>query len=527
MTSSRPRRIYELLALHVVVARHPTRLRAVTASRPRYPAPVVLGILVYVDHERLAGLQSNPGPQSNPGERWTIRRGDLLARDLLRQTGWSLYVTTIREERVRLIAYLEDVAVDRDELGDATTCDLDLMPMLERLGCHGVDRFPTWAMQPRVLTRSDADLLRYHLGLPLDLNVPPPALPPPPPPPPPPLTGFEHDATAMRLLAAVYEDLASDTNRMVLADRLLELGDPRGEMIALQLARARSRRPASPRERELITQYGHTWVKLPGLALYGFRRGFLATAVVDDRATQDRGWHEHPAWATVEELETRNPALLLAPGLRSLGRGAIPGELLESLASHDRPLGLHTIVGISVNSGGRLVQGGVALPLHELQPLVGTRMLDGLRSMSISIETAPLAEQADRFLRTRLGMHLEHVELFMRDLAAVEPEPWRLVYERNRPLSLGLRGVVDGWLVVVVRQRGSIVVQLGAPATAQQPSIAPIVPAIASLGYGLGSIKVERVGADRFGIDLQPVVEELWRAFPIVELVSTHRWRSP
>jgi len=492
----------------------------VTTSRPRYPEPVVLGILVYVDHERLAGLRGNPG------ERWTIRRGDLLARELLRQSGWRLYVTTIREDRPRLIAYVDDVAVDRDELGDATTCDLDLTPMLERLGCQGgVDRFPTWAMQPRVLTRSDADLFRYHLGLPLDLIAPPPALPPRPPPPPP-LTGFEHDATAMRLLAAVYEDLASDSNRMVLADRLLELGDPRGEMIALQLARGRSRRPASPRERELITHYGHSWAKLPGLALYGFRRGFLATAVVDDRATQDRGWHEHPAWATVEELETRNPALLLAPGLRSLGRVAIPGELLESLASHDRPLGLHTIVGISVNSGGRLVQGGVALPLHELQPLVRTRMLDGLRSMSISIETAPLAEQADRFLRTRLGMHLEHVELFTRDLAAVEPEPWRLVYERNRPLSLGLRGVVDGWLVVVVRQRGSIVVQLGAPATARQPSIAPIVPAIASLGYGLGSIKVERVG-DRFGIDLQPVVEELWRAFPIVELVSTHRWRSP
>jgi hypothetical protein len=172
----------------------------------------------------------------------------------------------------------------------------------------------------------------------------------------------------------------------------------------------------------------------------------------------------------------------------------------------------------------RFRQGGIRIP-SDLQPLITTQALDRVRSMSISIETG--TAQADRFLTTRPGMRLQHVELFHPNLVAVEPERWRRVYERNRPLSLGLRGVVDGWLAVIVRQRGSIIVQLGDPSSARPPDLAPLVSAIASLGHGLRSVAIERVGEDRFDVDLRPAVAQLRRAFPEVELVSTQLWRSP
>jgi uncharacterized protein (TIGR02996 family) len=480
----------------------------------------VPGLLVYVDAAR----------RFVAGERWTIRRGELLPREIPPDS--TLYIATVRDGRARLIAYLEPMAAAGDELGDATACDLDLGPLLERLGCSGgVDGFPAWATGPRILDPSDGDLLRYRLGLPLDVIAPPP-LPPPPPRPAAPAIPFPRDPAARELLAAVYEDLASDGSRMVLADRLLELGDPRGEMMALQLARARAGTPATAHERELIARHGRAWAQplTRCLAAFGFRRGFLAMATVDDRAMMEPALYAHAAWATVEELETGNAALLLSPALRSLRRVAIPGELLEVLARQDRPLPIDTVVGrVFALDGapGRFVQSGVAIPRGELPELLEGTALDRVRAMSLSIESASRADRAERFLQTASGRRLDHVELFSSDLPAADAERWRRVYERNRPLSLGLRGVVDGWIAAVVRQRRSIVLQLGDPVMSRLPDVWPIAPALASLGRGLRSLRIEHVGEARPGEDLQPVVRALQRIFPAVELRAVHRWRSP
>lgn len=488
----------------------------------RYPGAVVPGMLVYVAPERLAALRASSG------EPWPVRRGDLFAREVPPDS--TLYVATVRDERARLIAYVEPLAADRDQLGDATPCDLDLTPLLERLGCRGgVDGFSAWAAGSRVLDRSDADLLRYRLGLPLDVIVPPP-LPPPLPPPAP--SALAQDAVAAELLAAIHEDLASDASRMVLADRLIELGDPRGEMMALQLARARAGTPPTPHERALIAQHGRAWAQplTRCLVAYEFRRGFLAAATVDDRSMIEPALYEHPAWATVEDLETGNASLLASPALRSLRRVAIPSERLEELAREPRPLPIDTIVGRAValdGAPGRFVQGGLAIPRGELPWLRTAAALDRVRSMSISVETASRADRAERFLQTGFGGRLEHVELFLPELHAVDAARWRRIYERNRPLSLGLRGVVGDWLAVVVRQRRSIVLQLGDPLVARPPDLWPIAPAIASLGRGLRSITLEHVGEDRPGLDLEPAVRALRRLFPSVARKQVHRWRSP
>ena len=114
------------------------------------------------------------------------------------------------------------------------------------------------------------------------------------------------------LLAAVYAKPADDAPRMVYADWLQDRGDPRGELIALQLANRGGR--MSAREKELVGTYGQQMlgtlakkVKKSGLKL---ERGFLA------RCTPFRDLDADPAWATVVELDgalpgpqTRTPVL--------------------------------------------------------------------------------------------------------------------------------------------------------------------------------------------------------------------------
>jgi hypothetical protein len=487
-------------------------------------------MLVYIDPERLDELR---GP---PGAPWTIRRGELLDHDLLRRPGWTLYIATTREASVRVIAYLEELAADSDEPGRATACDADITPILDRLGCAGgVREFPAWATGFRVLTPSDADLLRHRLGLPLS------AAPPLPSPPPPEPSGrtieFVNDAVALELLAAAYEDLASDSIRMVLADRLLELGYPRGEMMALQLSRARTGAPPTPRERKLFANHGGAWTEPVSdlLASYEFRRGFLATATLkEDVATWPR-WYEHPIWTTVEEVECGHPTFLLAPGLRSLRRVAISYGVLALLARQDRPLAIEAIVGRTARVGNRLVQGGVRVRANDDPGRIGeTTVLDRLRSMCLSIEGAHAVEQARIFLMTPLGKRLEHIELFLPELAQADPEPWRRMSEHDRSLTLGLRGVIDGWLAVVVRRSGSLIMQLGELSRTRRrgrhrglPDIRPLLPMLARFGQGLASIQLERVGEVVPGIDLRSVVDELRGVFPAVELGWAHRWRSP
>lgn len=474
-------------------------------------------MLVYIAAERLDEV-------CNTTEPWEIRRSELVADRVTRPLEWTYFVATIRDGAARLIAYVEQGAPDRDDLVHPTPCDFDLGPLLPRLGClGGVDGLVEWARWPRVLAKSDDDLLRYRLGLPLDVAVqhepPPKPLPKP--------TGFEHDALAMKLLAAVYEDPASDANRMVLADRLLDLGDPRGEMIALQLGRVQSGAPASERERDLITQYGQIWAQPIArcLALYGFRRGFVGTAVVADRAITDPGLIEHPAWATVEELETRSSVFVYAPGMRGVRRLATSGDVLLAIADGDHEVAVEAIVGASIPTGsGRFVQGGVEILLSRVGK---TANLPRLHSMSISIEDPPLAQRAMQFLTSALGERLQHVELFRQDLRETDVAPWRHIYQVNRPLSLGLRGVIDDWVVAIVRQRGAITVQLGDSSSGRRPSLQPIMRVINALAGKLTSLTLERVGPDKFGTSLQPVVAELERGFATVTVAQAASWRSP
>jgi uncharacterized protein (TIGR02996 family) len=118
----------------------------------------------------------------------------------------------------------------------------------------------------------------------------------------PPAVALGVDDTLESLLAGVYADPTSDGPRLVLADWLLERGDPRGEFIAAQCVG----RPLSRELVALLKKHEHEWTGPIGSVLAkkrSYRRGFLAAATVRFKQPQDvTAVGEHPAWATVDEL---------------------------------------------------------------------------------------------------------------------------------------------------------------------------------------------------------------------------------
>lgn len=139
------------------------------------------------------------------------------------------------------------------------------------------------------------------------------------------------DITALFL--AVYDAPKDLARRQVLADALMEAGDPRGEFITLQLdGSSRSRK----RAQKLLDRHERDWLAPLRLALRvvksnqlnlprhrlghtEWRDGFLVSADV----WLTGNLVNEPAWATVESLVVhgvmqREPTELASPWMRSL-----------------------------------------------------------------------------------------------------------------------------------------------------------------------------------------------------------------
>jgi uncharacterized protein (TIGR02996 family) len=160
------------------------------------------------------------------------------------------------------------------------------------------------------------------------------------------------------LYAAVYADPASDEARQVLADRLVELGDKRGEVIALQM-----KDPKSPRAKKLIKQHRAAWLGQPLAEVWNdyheaWRRGFPA----DIWCEPTEATVGDVRWNTVETLEMYGGggaqeifsrpvwrALRVVRGLRDAGLTALLGlrqrPPLESLQIYGAPEELTGLAG--------------------------------------------------------------------------------------------------------------------------------------------------------------------------------------
>jgi uncharacterized protein (TIGR02996 family) len=125
-------------------------------------------------------------------------------------------------------------------------------------------------------------------------------------------------ADAEALLAAIAAAPDDDGPRQVYADLLLEAGDPRGEFITLQLARARGKRPgaaAARREKELLAANREAWLGPLRNATEDdgviFARGFVDTVALGFRHRMGRAWRaidvtavlDQPVWRTVRRLD--------------------------------------------------------------------------------------------------------------------------------------------------------------------------------------------------------------------------------
>ncbi len=143
-------------------------------------------------------------------------------------------------------------------------------------------------------------------------------------------------------LSQVYAAPHDDAPRLVYADWLLQRGDPRGELISLQLDRWRRGDDwPSARESELLAAHEEAWlgplweVLVPGTVV--FQRGFLAECAVrfespaqKHRLLQDR------RWGTVEKLAAE-PDVVTHPIMRGVwSLGPIEPAMLGELRGWDR-----------------------------------------------------------------------------------------------------------------------------------------------------------------------------------------------
>lgn len=112
-------------------------------------------------------------------------------------------------------------------------------------------------------------------------------------------------ASKEQLLAEVYARPDDDGPRLVLADFLLERGDPQGEFITLQFKADKSKEEKA-REAALKTKHGKSWLgPLATVVLKDveFRRGFPSKVVAKFKSQREaEQYGDDPAWATVEDL---------------------------------------------------------------------------------------------------------------------------------------------------------------------------------------------------------------------------------
>jgi len=232
------------------------------------------------------------------------------------------------------------------------------------------------------------------------------------------------------LFAAVYAHPRDDQARSVLADLLQERGDPRGELIALQLARAVGKR--SKREAELLSRHAREWlgpiepvVLKTGLV---YERGFLAKcAVRADGIQHAERLVGRPEWRTVTDLDVGSwhavaplidgmPILLALSGLK----------FSESMSSHPTlsRLGIsildrvERVLEVRLPALRKLEIESCHRSLEEMAPFWGSELCGQLKHFVVS------AYPIDRWIPAMAKLGIDRVGYSYRS-----SYPWRLWFE--------------------------------------------------------------------------------------------------
>lgn len=163
--------------------------------------------------------------------------------------------------------------------------------------------------------------------------------------------GAASAAEVAALRAAVYASPNDDAPRAVLADLWLAQGDPRGELVALQLGPPSD--AVAARVRALLRDHAGGWFapETEGVLQHmTFERGFPSVAgLAPDRVAPAEAWDRasrDPALATLTALQrggasaARYAAFAASPALRGLRwvDAGVPGALAALAAGPPRPI---------------------------------------------------------------------------------------------------------------------------------------------------------------------------------------------
>lgn len=250
----------------------------------------------------------------------------------------------------------------------------------------------------------------------------------------------------------VYESPEDDGVRSVLADRLLEAGDPRGELIALQLSPQQS----AERQATLLARYHVAWSwPLAGALAAGsveWRRGFPSAGRIASDEVFFAVAHV-PHWATFERLDFREltrhfPELSLwfakktAKGLAEVDN--LDVEVLRSLATLEVTLPWRrlSITGYRV---GAAVQALSELDLPRLDSLAVRPKLE----IDFSERDASGLLKLREWKRLELPLRLQAIATFLKQAAQhrvgtlqIDNAAFRLTHRpKERTLELALQPV--------------------------------------------------------------------------------------
>jgi uncharacterized protein (TIGR02996 family) len=258
------------------------------------------------------------------------------------------------------------------------------------------------------------------------------------------------------LLAAVYAEPEADAPRLVYADWLTEAGDPRGEFITLQIARAgRPEQPASARETALLERHGRAWAARLDPLLgpdRAFQRGFLEAAAIEQPVVEP-SVAALPEWATLTQLDGHVTELLLAHGplaglrqlygfleldrfvgLRSAGR--IPGVERFEASLADPNLELDTPLGVRALLLRRVLDDRL-VAMCEARALIGVEELGLYYSSALDSAAADHRERRSprhrlELVRGRLPDHVRTLVLIDENTTrASRPRGWILSFARD------------------------------------------------------------------------------------------------
>lgn len=265
-----------------------------------------------------------------------------------------------------------------------------------------------------------------------------------------------------RLREAVWADPSSDAPRMVYADYLLEHDSPLGELISLQLQRARTGDAITEHELELVTTHGRRLLDpaTVWLSSWVLERGFLHSATPNERGISLEAAH-HPLWSTVERIAIhRGDAfpVLDNPHLRSLRTLHLGDQVAARLAERTAPLPCIALSGIRPHVG---------LGIERPETFDHRGAFEHVRELSLegwSLEGSPSTRWV---LDRRLVKQLDYLDLTFSTVGQGVLASWRAWFDASLLTTLSVQlpfGDPEQFAHVEIDQAGpTTVVQLDAP----------------------------------------------------------------